>query len=66
VNAPLVSLESKNTNNAKTEVRFKQLIRDAFTIDSSAPTLGINLNEHQCKTLIIILSYLNLNPKQVL
>jgi hypothetical protein len=22
----------KNTNNAKTEVRFKQLIRDAFTI----------------------------------
>jgi hypothetical protein len=27
VNAPLVSLRSKNTNNAKSEVRFK-LIRD--------------------------------------
>jgi hypothetical protein len=26
VNAPLVSLHSKNTNNAKSEVRFKQLI----------------------------------------
>jgi hypothetical protein len=25
VNAPLVSLLSKNTNNAKSEVRFKQL-----------------------------------------
>jgi hypothetical protein len=28
VNAPHVSLKSKNTNNAKSEVRFKQLIRD--------------------------------------
>jgi hypothetical protein len=29
VNAPLVSLQSKNTINAKSEVRFKQqLIRD--------------------------------------
>jgi hypothetical protein len=28
VNAALVSLQSKNTNNAKSEVRFKQLIRD--------------------------------------
>jgi hypothetical protein len=28
VNASLVSLQSKNTNNAKSEVRFKQLIRD--------------------------------------
>jgi hypothetical protein len=28
VNAPLVSLQSKNTNNAKRDVRFKQLIRD--------------------------------------
>jgi hypothetical protein len=28
VNEPLVSLQSKNTNNAKSEVRFKQLIRD--------------------------------------
>jgi hypothetical protein len=29
VNAPLVSLQSKNTNNAESEVRFKQLIRDS-------------------------------------
>jgi hypothetical protein len=36
VNAPLVSLQSKNTNN---EVRFKQLIRGAFRIESSTPTL---------------------------
>jgi hypothetical protein len=28
VNAPLVSLQSKNTNRAKSEVKFKQLIRD--------------------------------------
>jgi hypothetical protein len=28
VNAPLVSTQSKITNNAKSEVRFKQLIRD--------------------------------------
>jgi hypothetical protein len=28
VNAPLVILQNKNTNNAKSEVRFKQLIRD--------------------------------------
>jgi hypothetical protein len=28
VNAPLLSLQSKNTNNAKSEVSFKQLIRD--------------------------------------
>jgi hypothetical protein len=33
VNAPLVSLHMKNTNNTKSEVRFKQLIRGAFTID---------------------------------
>jgi hypothetical protein len=55
VNAPLVSGQSKNTNNAKSEVRLKQLIGDlicnhlisrAFTIDSSAPTFRINLNEH--------------------
>jgi hypothetical protein len=37
VNAPLVSLQSKNTNNSKSEVRFKQLIRGAFTIGSSKP-----------------------------
>jgi hypothetical protein len=47
VNAPLVSLQSKNINNAKSEVRFfKQLIRDAFTINSSTPALRINLKEH--------------------
>jgi hypothetical protein len=28
VNAPLVSRQSENTNNAKSEVRFKQLIHD--------------------------------------
>jgi hypothetical protein len=28
VNAPFVSLQSKNTNIAKSKVRFKQLIRD--------------------------------------
>jgi hypothetical protein len=28
VNAPLVSLQSKNTNDTNSEVRFKQLIRD--------------------------------------
>jgi hypothetical protein len=28
VNAPLVCLQSKKTNNAKSEVRFKQLIPD--------------------------------------
>jgi hypothetical protein len=32
VNAPLVSLPSKNTNNAKSEVRFKQLIRDLWCV----------------------------------
>jgi hypothetical protein len=42
-----IPLQNKNTNNAKSEVRFKQLIRDpvirgAFTIDS----LRIHLNEH--------------------
>jgi hypothetical protein len=28
VNAPLVCLQSKNTNNAKSEIRFKELIRN--------------------------------------
>jgi hypothetical protein len=28
VNEPLISLQSKNTNNAKSGVRFKQQIRD--------------------------------------
>jgi hypothetical protein len=28
VNAPLVSLQSKNTNKARSKVRFKQVIRD--------------------------------------
>jgi hypothetical protein len=43
VNAPLVRLQSKNTNNSK-----KLLICGAFTIYSSpsTPTLRINLNEH--------------------
>jgi hypothetical protein len=50
VNAPLVSLQCKNTKNAKSEVSFKQLmhnciIRGAFTINSSTPTLRINLIE---------------------
>jgi hypothetical protein len=40
VNVPLVSLQSKNTKNAKSEVS------GAFTIDSSTPTLTGNLNEH--------------------
>jgi hypothetical protein len=48
-------LHSKNKNNAKSEVTFKQLIHDlfrgAFTIDSSTPTLRINLNEH---TIVIL------------
>jgi hypothetical protein len=34
VNAPLVTLQSKNTTNAKSEVGFKQLISGAFIIDS--------------------------------
>jgi hypothetical protein len=32
VNAPLVSLQSKNTNNEKSEVRIKQLIRDLQSV----------------------------------
>jgi hypothetical protein len=39
VNATLVSLQSKNTNKVKSEVRFKQVSRSAFIIDSSTPTL---------------------------
>jgi hypothetical protein len=46
VNVPLVSLQIKNTNNAKSEARVKQLIRGAFTIDFSTPTLTRNFNEH--------------------
>jgi hypothetical protein len=46
VNAPLVGLQSQNTNNTKSEVRFKQLIRDPWCDHSSTPTLRINLNEH--------------------
>jgi hypothetical protein len=56
VNAPLVSLQSKNTNNAKSEVRFKQLIRGAFTIDSSTPTWTGNLNEQSIRNTLIFLS----------
>jgi hypothetical protein len=32
VNAPLVSLHIKNTTNAKSEVRFKQLIRNPRSV----------------------------------
>jgi hypothetical protein len=39
VNAPLVSLQSKNTNNAKSEVSFKQLIRDLLSVVRSQSTL---------------------------
>jgi hypothetical protein len=56
VNAPLVSLQSKNTNNAKSEVRFKQLIRGALTIDSSTPTWTGNLNEQSIRNTLIFLS----------
>jgi hypothetical protein len=34
VNAPLVGLQSKNTNNPKSEVRFKQLIRDPWCVNN--------------------------------
>jgi hypothetical protein len=39
VNAPLVSLQSKNANNAKSEVRFKQLIRDLYSVVRSQLTV---------------------------
>jgi hypothetical protein len=54
VNVPRVSLHTKNTNNVKSEVRFKQLIRGAFTIDSSTPTLKIHLNEHPIPSQVLI------------
>jgi hypothetical protein len=44
-----------NPNNAKSKVRFKQLLIltcGAFTIDSSTPTLRRNLNEHPIHTCI--------------
>ncbi|KAH0818479.1 hypothetical protein GEV33_004312 [Tenebrio molitor] len=34
VNAPLVSLYSKNTNNAKREVRFKQVNPDSYSVEA--------------------------------
>jgi hypothetical protein len=37
--APLVSLHSKNTNNAKSEVRFKLPIRDLKSMVRSQSTL---------------------------
>jgi hypothetical protein len=47
VNAPLVNLQSKkNTYNAKSEVRFKQLVRDLYSVVCSQSTLRINLNEY--------------------
>jgi hypothetical protein len=39
VNVPHVRLQSKNTNNAKSEVRFKQLIRDLQSVVRSQSTL---------------------------
>jgi hypothetical protein len=56
VNAPLVSLLSKNRSNVKSEVRFKELIHDLSSVvrsQSSTPTLTGNLNEHP---ILIILS----------
>jgi hypothetical protein len=38
VNAPLISLHTKNRNNAKSELSLKELIRAAFTIDCSTPS----------------------------
>jgi hypothetical protein len=35
VNAPRVSLQSKNPNNAKSEVRFKQLICDPWCVQNT-------------------------------
>jgi hypothetical protein len=32
VNTPLVHLQSKNTNNEKSEVRFRQLVRSQSTL----------------------------------
>jgi hypothetical protein len=45
VNAPLISLQSKNTNNAKSEVRFKQLICDLQSLVRSQSTLQHQLSE---------------------
>jgi hypothetical protein len=43
----LQSKNTKNTNNAKSEVRFiKQLIPDLYSVVDSSTPLGINLNEH--------------------
>jgi hypothetical protein len=36
---PLVSLQSNNTKNAKSEVRFKQVIRDLSSVVRSQSTL---------------------------
>jgi hypothetical protein len=38
VNAPLVSLHSKNTNNAKSEVRYKQMIRNPWCVHNREVT----------------------------
>jgi hypothetical protein len=46
VNAPLGRLRSKNTNNAKSEVRLKQLVRGLIRDAFKTPTFRINLNEH--------------------
>jgi hypothetical protein len=39
VNAPFFRLQSKNANNAKSEVRFKQLIRDPQSVVRSQSIL---------------------------
>jgi hypothetical protein len=45
VNAPLVSLKSKNTNNAKSGVIFKQLIRDRNPWCIPNPHFNANFEE---------------------
>jgi hypothetical protein len=55
VNAPLVSLQSKNTNNANSEVRFKQLMRDLQSVVRSQSALQrIHLNKHPTKINIFL------------
>jgi hypothetical protein len=48
VNAPIVRLQSKNTNNAKVRL----------ALYSSMPTLEINLNEHQANLVWRDLTFL--------
>jgi hypothetical protein len=48
VNAPVVNLQIKNTNNEKGEVRFKQLIRNAWCVHNRLFNAHFDgkLNEH--------------------